>query len=106
MWLSSFIWLKLTNHILGLHDLIGAGRHVSRRMLDRLQLTNYQPGLLSRGVQLRMDPTERFDRVLDTAIGYAGAVGVACFDAMAHINERVGNLFWVNGLVNLLRLPF
>jgi hypothetical protein len=53
-----------------------------------------------------MDPTERFDRVLDTAIGYAGAVGVACFDDMAHVNERVGDLFWVNGLVNLFRLPF
>ena len=75
-------------------------------MLDRLQLANYQAGLLSRGIWLRMDPTERFDRVLDTAIGYAGAVGVACFDDMAHINERVGDLFWVNSLVNLLRLPF
>ena len=106
MWLSSFIWLKLTNHILGLHDLIGAGRRVSRWMLDHLQLTNYQAGLLSRGVQSRMDLTKRFDRVLDTAIRYAGAVGVACFDDMAHVNERVGDLFWVNGLVNLLRLPF
>ena len=86
--------------------MIGAGRRVPRRMLDRLQLTNYQAGLLSRGVQSRMDPTKRFDRVLDTAIRYAGAVGVACFDDMAHVNERVGNLFWVNGLVNLLRLPF
>ena len=69
-------------------------------MLDRLQLTNYQAGLLSRGVQLRMDPTERFDRVLDTTIGYAGAVGVAVFDDMAHVNERVGGLFSANGLVN------
>ena len=42
-----------------------------------------------------MDPTERFDRVLDTAIGYAGAVGVAVFDGMAHVNERVGGLFSV-----------
>ena len=80
--------------------MISAGRRVSRRLLDRLQLTNYQAGLLSRGVQSRIDPTERFDRVLDTAIGYTGAVGVACFDDMAHINERVGNLFSVNSLVN------
>ena len=69
-------------------------------MLDCLQLTNYQAGLLSRGVQSRMDQTKRFDRVLDTAIGYAGAVGVVVFDDMAHVNERVGGLFLVNGLVN------
>ena len=69
-------------------------------MLDRLQLTNYQAGLLSRGVQLRMDQTESFDCVLDTAIGYTGAVGVAVFDDMAHVNERVGGLLSVNSLVN------
>ena len=69
-------------------------------MLDCLQLTNYQAGLLSRGVQSRMDQTKRFDRVLDTAIGYGGAVGVVVFDDMAHVNERVGGLFLVNGLVN------
>ena len=80
--------------------MVNAGRLVSRRMLDRLQLTNYQAGLFSRGVQSRVDQTERFDRVLDTAIGYAGAVGVAVFDDMAHVNERVGGLFSVNGLVN------
>ena len=38
--------------------------------------------------------------VLDTAIGFAGAVGVAAFDDMAHVNERVGSLFLVNGLIN------
>ena len=69
-------------------------------MLDRLQLTNYQARLLSRGVQLRMNQTKRFDRVLDTAVGYTGAVGVAVFDDMAFVNERVGSLFMVNGLVN------
>ena len=80
--------------------MINAGRRISRRMLDCLQLTNYQAGLLSRGVQSRMDQTERFDCVLDTTIGYAGAVGVAVFDDMAHVNERVGGLFSVNSLVN------
>ena len=69
-------------------------------MLDCLQLTNYQARLLSRGVQLRMDPTERFDCVLDTAIGYAGVVRVAVMDDMAHVNKRVGGLFSVNSLVN------
>ena len=69
-------------------------------MLDHLQLTNYQARLLSRGVQSRMDPTERFDRILDTTIGYTGAVGVAIFDDMAHVNERVGSLFSDNSLVN------
>ena len=92
-----FVWLT---HLLGLHDLVNAGRRVSRRMLDRLQLTSYQAGLLSRGVQSRMDSREPFNRVLDTAIGFAGAVGVAAFDDMAHVNERVGSLFSVNGLVN------
>ena len=80
--------------------MVNAGRRVSRRMLDHLQLTDYQAGLLSRGVQSRMNQTKRFNRVLDTAIGYAGAVGVAVFDDMAHVNERVGGLFLVNGLVN------
>ena len=92
-----FVWLT---HLLGLHDLVNAGRRVSRRMLDRLQLTSYQAGLLSRGVQSRMDSREPFNRVLDTTIGFAGAVGVAAFDDMAHVNERVGGLFSVNGLVN------
>ena len=80
--------------------MINAGRPVSRRMLDHLQLTNYQARLLSRGVQSRMDPTKRFNCVLDTAIGYTGAVRVAVFDDMAHVNERVGGLFLVNSLVN------
>ena len=69
-------------------------------MLGCLQLTSYQAGLLSRGVQSRMDPREPFNQVLDTVIGFAGAVGVAAFDDMAHVNERVGSLFLVNGLVN------
>ena len=47
-----------------------------------------------------MDPGEQFNRVLDTTIGYARAVGVAAFDDMAHVNERVGSLFLVNSLVN------
>ena len=80
--------------------MVNARRRVSQRMLDRLQLTNYQAGLLSRGVQSRVDQTKRFDRALDTTIGYTGAVGVAVFDDMAHVNERVGGLFSVNGLVN------
>ena len=67
-----FVWLT---HLLGLHDLVNAGRRVSHRMLDHLQLTTYQAGLLSRGVQSRMDPREPFNQVLDTAIGFAGAVG-------------------------------
>ena len=92
-----FVWLT---HLLGLHDLVNTGRCVSRRTLDHLQLTSYQAGLLSRGVQSRMDPREQFNQVLDTAIGFAGAVGVAAFDDMAHVNERVGSLFSVNGLVN------
>ena len=69
-------------------------------MLDRLELTNYQSRLLSRGVQPRMDQTKRFDHVLDTAIRYAGLVGVAVMDEMAYLNEQVGSLFSVNSLVN------
>ena len=55
---------------------------------------------LSRRVQSRMDPREPFNQVLDTMIGFTGAVGVAAFDDMAHVNERVGNHFSVNSLVN------
>ena len=69
-------------------------------MFLNLQLTNYQARLLSRGVQSRMNPTKMFDCILDTAIEYAGAVGVAILNDMAYVNERVGGLFSVNGLVN------
>ena len=92
-----FVWLT---HLLGLHNLVNTRRRVSQRTLDRLQLTSYQAGLLSRGVQSRMDPREPFNQVLDTAIGFTGAVGVVAFDDMAHVNERVGGLFPVNSLVN------
>ena len=80
--------------------MISASRQVSRQMLDHLELTNYQSGLLSRGVQPRMDQSERFDRVLDITIGYAGLVGVMVIDKMAYLNEQVGSLLLVNGLVN------
>ena len=78
-----------------LRDFVGASRQISRRTLARLELTRYQAGLLSWGAQSRMDPAETFNPVLDTAISYAASIGVAAFDNMAHVNERVGGLFRV-----------
>src|ERR1700689_4918817 len=76
--------------ILGLHDMIGATKRVSRKKLDSLQLTDYQAGLLSRGVQYLMDRMEPYNMVVEASVGYAGSVGVAAFDEIASVNEKVG----------------
>lgn len=55
--------LVIDNYILGLHDMINVGKHIAHKTLDRLELTNYQSGLLSRGVQPYMDRREPYDRV-------------------------------------------
>ena len=74
---------------LGLWDLITAGKRVSRRKLERLQLEKYQAGFLSRGVQPFMDQREQWNGVVETAIGYAGAVGVMVMDEIADNVERI-----------------
>jgi hypothetical protein len=75
--------------------MIGATKRVSRKKLDSLQLTDYQAGLLSRGVQFQMDRMEPYNMVVEASLGYAGSVGVAAFDEIAGLNERVGFLFLV-----------
>ncbi len=85
----------MTKDVLDLHDLISAGKRVSRKKLDRLELTNYQAGLLSRGVQVTMDRREPYNRVVEACVGYAGAVGVTAFDELATVNEKVSFRFKV-----------
>src|SRR5258705_11599112 len=61
----------------GLSDFFIAHRRVARRKLERLQLTPYQAGLLSRGVQVGMERREPYNAVLEAAMGYSGACSVA-----------------------------
>src|SRR5258705_13285270 len=77
---------------LGLSDFFIAHRRVARRKLECLQLSSYQAGLLSRGVQVRMERREPYNTVLEAAMGYAGACSVAAMDDMALVNEKVDTL--------------
>ena len=77
---------------LGLSDLIIAHKRVARRKLELVAMDPYQVGLLSRGVQPRMDSDESYNVVLESAIGYAGAVGVMVMDEVARVNERVDKM--------------
>ena len=83
----------------GLHDLINARKHVSHKKLGRLELVSCQLGLLSRGVQYQMDRREPYNWVLEASMGYVGTIGVAAFDDMTVVNERVGDLFLVRSLI-------
>src|SRR5258705_9344763 len=62
---------------LGLSDFFLAHRRVARRKLEHLQLTPYQAGLLSRGVQVGMERREPYNAVLEAAMGYTGLCSVA-----------------------------
>src|SRR6202789_924537 len=77
---------------LGLNDLMLVHKRVARRKLERLHLEGYQTGLLLRGVQVRMDRDEPYNGVLESAIGYAGLVGVMVMDEIAVTNERVDKM--------------
>src|SRR6202789_99135 len=77
---------------LGLNDLILVHKRVARRKLERLELEGYQAGLLSRGVQVRMDRDERYNGVLESALGYAGPVGTMVMDEVALVNKRVNKM--------------
>src|SRR6202789_1879583 len=77
---------------LGLNDLMLVHKRVACRKLERLQLEGYQAGLLSRGVQVRMDRDEPYNGVLESALGYAGAVGIMAMDEGALGNARVDRL--------------
>ena len=77
---------------LGLSDFFLVHRRVARRSLERLQLSPYQAGLFSRGVQTGLDRREPYNAVLEASIGYAGACSVAVIDEVASLNERVERL--------------
>src|SRR5258705_6879679 len=74
---------------LGLSDFFITHRRVARRKLERLQLSSYQAGLLSRGVQVGMERREPYNAVLEAAMGYAGACSVAAMDDVVLVNEKV-----------------
>src|SRR5258707_13726872 len=54
----------------GLSDFFIAHRRVARRKLEHLQLTPYQAGLLSRGVQVGLARRGRYNAILEAAMGY------------------------------------
>ena len=67
-----------------------ASKRVSHYKLEALSLDEYPAGLLSRGVQRTMECQEPYNGVLETAMGYSRSVGVACFDEIASLYERIG----------------
>src|SRR5258705_8626137 len=75
-----------------LSDFFLAHRRVARRKLERLQLTPYQAGLLSRGVQVGMERREPYNAVIEAAMGYSGACSVAVMDDVALVNKKVDKL--------------
>ena len=74
-----------------LNDFVIANKRVARRKLASMTLDRQPFHLLLRGVQPRMDVEENQNGVLETALGYAGAVGVTVMDELAHVNEKVGD---------------
>src|SRR5258705_2497255 len=77
---------------LGLSNFFIAHCRVARRKLERLQLSSYQAGLLSRGVRVGMERRELYNAVLEAAMGYAGACSVVAMDDLALVNEKVDTL--------------
>ena len=61
---------------LGLNDSLVAQRRVTRRKLERLQLTLHQGSLLSWGVQPHWEQREPYNVVLVACIGYTASCGV------------------------------
>ena len=77
---------------LGLSDFFLAHRRVSRCKLEHLQLTPYQAGLLSRGIQVGMERREPYNAVLEAAMGHTGACSMAVMDDVALVNKKVDTL--------------
>src|SRR5258705_6122941 len=75
-----------------LSDFFLAHRRVSRHKLEHLQLTPYQAGLLSRGVQVEMERREPYNAGLEAAMGYTGLCSMAVMDDVALVNEKVDKL--------------
>ena len=74
---------------LSLSDFFIAHRRVARHKLERLELNPFCAGLLSQGVQSTFERREPYNDILEAAMGYTGACGVAVMDEVAIINERV-----------------
>ena len=74
---------------LSLSDFFIAHRRVARRKLERLEPNPFCAGLLSWGVQSTFERREPYNDILEAAMGYAGACGVAVMDEVAIVNERV-----------------
>src|SRR5258708_9289631 len=79
---------------LGLRDFLVANCRVARRRLDRLAVTPYQSGLLSRGAQHCLDTREPYNMVLEASLGYTASCSVAAFDEVASVYERTNELDW------------
>ena len=74
---------------LSLNNFLVAQRRVTRRKLERLQLTLHQGSLLSWGVQPHWEQQEPYNAVLEASIRYAASCGVVVMDEVASLNERV-----------------
>src|SRR5258708_29355763 len=77
---------------LGLRDFLVANRRVARRRLNRLSVTPYQSGLLSRGAQHTLDTREPFNAVLEASLGYTASCSVAAFDEVVSVYKRTDEL--------------
>ena len=74
---------------LDLQDFLVATRHVGRRRMARLRMTDHNSELLSRGLQARMDDREDRNPVVEACLGYAGAVGVMAMQGIVESVRRV-----------------
>ena len=83
---------------LGLSDFFVVHCRVARRSLERLQLSPYQAGLLSRGIQTGLERRESYNAVLEASICYAGACSVAVMDEVASLNDTGGRPPFTQGV--------
>jgi len=77
---------------IGLSNFFITHHQVARCKLEHLQLSSYQAGLLSRGVQVGMERREPYNVILEAAMGYAGACGVVVMDDVGLVNKKVNTL--------------
>ena len=75
-----------------LNDFILAQKRVARRSMGSIVMCSNLKALLERGVQHQMDEAEGrspLQAVVETCIGYAGAVGVGLADHMKDLTQAV-----------------
>ena len=70
-------------------DFVLAIGRVGRRQLNRLTLSPYQRGLLSRGLQTCVRDADPHDPALVKDMEYTGSVGTMLMDELAFCYERV-----------------